>query len=175
MEKKFRIFEIFYVFCGFESLNHRNFFFVVSTGSTTAESLVWIDPETSINSLNIPDGPINIHVVAIDNAGNISKGLIATKVENNRPRIAKVMLATDYLNGNGKFDYDASAAPITGETTETLNERTADNAEFGEFSFYSAMEAKSTNLKSEVELKSESFKVISGFWENCNYSNAGFV
>lgn len=115
----------------------------------------------SVDSTNIPDGPINIHIVAIDNAGNISKGSIASKVENNRPRIAKVMLATD-LNGNSKFDYDAKAAPVTGKTTETLNERTADGAEFGEFSFYSAMEAKSTNLKSEVELKSESFKVIGG-------------
>lgn len=115
----------------------------------------------SVDSTNIPDGPINIHVVAIDNAGNISKGSIATKVENNRPRIAKVMLATD-LNGNGKFDYDASSAPVTGLDSETINSRTADGAEFGEFSFYSAMEAKSTNLKSEVELKSGSFKVIGG-------------
>lgn len=115
----------------------------------------------SVDSTNIPDGPINIHVVAIDNAGNISKGSIATKVENNRPRIAKVMLATD-LNGNGKFDYDASAAPITGLDSETVNNRTADGAEFGEFSFYSAMDAKNTNLKSEVELKSGSFKVIGG-------------
>lgn len=115
----------------------------------------------SVDSTNIPDGPINIHVVAIDNAGNISKGSIATKVENNRPRIAKVMLATD-LNGNGKFDYDADSAPETGSENETLNNRTADGAEFGEFSFYSAMEAKSTNLKSEVELKSGSFKVIGG-------------
>lgn len=115
----------------------------------------------SVDSTNIPDGPINIHIVAIDNAGNISKGSIATKVENNRPRIAKVMLATD-LNGNGKFDYDASAAPITGLESETVNNRTADNAEFGEFSFYSAMEAKSTNLKSEVELKSGDFNVIGG-------------
>lgn len=115
----------------------------------------------SVDSTNIPDGPINIHIVAIDNAGNISKGSIATKVENNRPRIAKVMLATD-LNGNGKFDYDADSAPETGSENETLNNRTADGAEFGEFSFYSAMEAKSTNLKSEVELKSGSFKVIGG-------------
>lgn len=115
----------------------------------------------SVDSTNIPDGPINIHVVAIDNAGNISKGSIATKVENNRPRIAKVMLATD-LNGNGKFDYDADSAPETGRENETVNNRTADGAEFGEFSFYSAMEAKSTNLKSEVELKSGSFKVIGG-------------
>lgn len=115
----------------------------------------------SVDSTNIPDGPINIHIVAIDNAGNISKGSIATKVENNRPRIAKVMLATD-LNGNGKFDYDADSAPETGRENETVNNRTADGAEFGEFSFYSAMEAKSTNLKSEVELKSGSFKVIGG-------------
>ena len=115
----------------------------------------------SVDSTNIPDGPINIHVVAIDNAGNISKGSIATKVENNRPRIAKVMLATD-LNGNGKFDYDADSAPETGRENETLNNRTADGAEFGEFSFYSAMEAKSTNLKSEVELQSGSFNVIGG-------------
>lgn len=115
----------------------------------------------SVDSTKIPDGPINIHVVAIDNAGNISKGSIATKVENNRPRIAKVMLATD-LNGNGKFDYDADSAPETGRENETLNNRTADGAEFGEFSFYSAMEAKSTNLKSEVELKSGSFNVIGG-------------
>ncbi len=113
----------------------------------------------SVDSTNIPDGPINIHVVAIDNAGNISKGSIATKVENNRPRIAKVMLATD-LNGNGKFDYDANAAPVTGKTTETLNERTADGAAFGEFSFYSGMAEKNTSLLSEVELKSSGFKVI---------------
>lgn len=115
----------------------------------------------SVDSTNIPDGPINIHVVAIDNAGNISKGSIATKVENNRPRIAKVMLATD-LNGNGKFDYDADSAPETGRENETVNNRTADGAEFGEFSFYSAMESKNTNLKSEVELGSGDFKVISG-------------
>lgn len=113
----------------------------------------------SVDSTNIPDGPISIHIVAIDNAGNISKGSIATKVENNRPRIAKVMLATD-LNGNGKFDYDAKAAPVTGKTTETLNERTADGAAFGEFSFYSGMKEKTIDLRSEVELNSLGFKVI---------------
>lgn len=113
----------------------------------------------SVDSTNIPDGSINIHIVAIDNAGNISKGSIATKVENNRPRIAKVMLATD-LNGNGKFDYDANAAPVTGKTTETLNERTADGAAFGEFSFYSGMKEKTVDLRSEVKLNSSGFKVI---------------
>ena len=131
---------------------------MVETITQTGSSYNWT---ASIVSTKIPDGPITIHVVAIDNAGNTNYGYVKTKVENNRPRIAKVMLATD-LNGNGKFDYDANAAPVTGKTTETLNERTADGAEFGEFSFYSAMEAKSTNLKSEVELKSGSFKVIGG-------------
>lgn len=115
----------------------------------------------SVDSTNIPDGPVTIHVVAIDNAGNTNGGSIATKVENNRPRIAKVMLATD-LNGNGKFDYDAKAAPVTGDTTDTVNERTADGAAFGEFSFYSGMAEKSVNLSSEVELKSSAFKVIDG-------------
>lgn len=113
----------------------------------------------SVNSTNIPDGPINIHVVAIDNAGNTNCGSIATKVENNRPRIAKVMLATD-LNGNGKFDYDADSAPETGRENETVNNRTADGAAFGEFSFYSGMAEKRTSLLSEVELKSSGFKVI---------------
>ena len=110
----------------------------------------------SVDSTNIPDGPVTIHVVAIDNAGNTNSGSIATKVENNRPRIAKVMLATD-LNGNGKFDYDAKAAPVTGDTTDTVNKRTADGAAFGEFSFYSGTKEKSTSL-----LNSSAFKVIDG-------------
>lgn len=129
---------------------------MVETITQIGSSYNWT---ASIDSTKIPDGPITIHVVAIDNAGNTNYGYIKTKVENNRPRIAKVMLATD-LNGNGKFDYAASSAPITGLDGETVNNRTADGAEFGEFSFYSAMESKSTNLKSEVELKSGKFKVI---------------
>lgn len=131
---------------------------MVETITQTGSSYNWT---ASIDSLNIPDGPITIHVVAIDNAGNTNYGYVKTKVENNRPRIAKVMLATD-LNGNGKFDYDADSAPETGSKNETLNNRTADGAEFGEFSFYSAMEEKSTNLKDKVALKSDKFNVIGG-------------
>ncbi len=131
---------------------------MIETITQTGSSYNWT---ASIVSTKIPDGPITIHVVAIDNAGNTNYGYVKTKVENNRPRIAKVMLATD-LNGNGKFDYDADSAPETGGKNETLNNRTADGAEFGEFSFYSAMDSNSINLKSEVELKSRSFKVIGG-------------
>lgn len=131
---------------------------MVETITQTGSSYNWT---ASIVSTKIPDGPITIHVVAIDNAGNTNYGYVKTKVENNRPRIAKVMLATD-LNGNNKFDYDADSAPETGLDSETVNNRTADGAEFGEFSFYSAMEEKSTNLKDKVALKSDKFNVIGG-------------
>ena len=112
--------------------------------------------QASINSLNIPDGPINIHVVAIDNAGNISKGSIATKVENNRPRIAKVMLATD-LNGNGKYDWNADSAPVT---VEGGNDNTTNGKSYGEFSYYSALTG--AKFQSVVKLESSTFNVISG-------------
>ena len=112
----------------------------------------------SVDSTNIPDGPINIHVVAIDNAGNISKGSIATKVENNRPRIAKVLLGTD-LNEDGRYDWNASEAPvITGDSDKD----TKNGKAFGEFSYFSALNPVSRKSQSEVTLDSSSFKVISG-------------
>lgn len=112
----------------------------------------------SVDSTNIPDGPINIHVVAIDNAGNISKGSIATKVENNRPRIAKVLLGTD-LNGNGKYDWNADSAPVT---VEAGNDNTNNGKSYGEFSYYSALTENGAKAQSVVELKSSTFNVISG-------------
>lgn len=112
----------------------------------------------SVDSTNIPDGPINIHVVAIDNAGNISKGSIATKVENNRPRIAKVLLGTD-LNEDGYYDWNASEAPVT---TGDSEKDTKNGKAFGEFSYFSALNPVSRNSQSEVTLDSSSFKVISG-------------
>lgn len=112
----------------------------------------------SVDSTNIPDGPINIHVVAIDNAGNISKGSIATKVENNRPRIAKVLLGTD-LNEDGSYDWNASEAPVT---TGDSEKDTKNGKAFGEFSYFSALNPVSRKSQSEVTLDSSSFKVISG-------------
>lgn len=112
----------------------------------------------SVDSTNIPDGPINIHVVAIDNAGNISKGSIATKVENNRPRIAKVLLGTD-LNEDGRYDWNASEAPVT---TGDSEKDTKNGKAFGEFSYFSALNSNSEKAQSEVTLDSSLFKVISG-------------
>lgn len=112
----------------------------------------------SVDSTNIPDGPINIHVVAIDNAGNISKGSIATKIENNRPRIAKVLLGTD-LNEDGRYDWNASEAPVT---TGDSEKDTKNGKAFGEFSYFSALNSKSGKAQSDVTLDTSSFKVISG-------------
>lgn len=58
----------------------------------------------TFNSANLPDGPIEVHVVVFDKAGLTGHGYIQTKASNNAPRITKVMLGTD-MNGNGKFDY----------------------------------------------------------------------
>lgn len=112
----------------------------------------------SVDSTNIPDGPITIHVVAIDNAGNISRGSIATRVENNRPRIAKVLLATD-LNDNDYYDWNANSAPVT---TGDDEKDTKDGKAFGEFSYYSALNPNSGKAQSEVTLNSNAFKVIDG-------------
>lgn len=112
----------------------------------------------SVDSNNIPDGPITIHVVAIDNAGNSTHGSIATKVENNRPRIAKVLLGTD-LNDNGKYDWDASSAPVT---TGDSEKDTQDKKAFGEFSYFTALDSNSGKAQSEVTLNSNEFKVIDG-------------
>ena len=112
----------------------------------------------SVDSNNIPDGPITVHVVAIDNAGNTTHGSIATKVENNRPRIAKVLLGTD-LNDNGKYDWDASSAPVT---TGDSGKDTQDKKAFGEFSYFTALDSNSGKAQSEVTLNSNEFKVIDG-------------
>lgn len=112
----------------------------------------------NIDSTNIPDGPIIIHVVAIDNAGNISNGSISTKVENNRPRIAKVLLGTD-LNENGRYDWDASEAPVT---TGDSEKDTQNGKSFGEFSYFSALNSASGKAQSMVTLDSSEFKVIGG-------------
>lgn len=110
----------------------------------------------SVDSNNIPDGPITIHVVAIDNAGNTTHGSVATKVENNRPRIAKVLLGTD-LNGNGKYDWNASSAPVTKGDSE---KDTKDGKSFGEFSYFTALDSNSGKAQSVVTLNSGSFKVL---------------
>ena len=59
----------------------------------------------AINSQNILDGPIDIHFVAFDKAGNKTSSSYSGTVSNNTPRIAGIRLGTD-LNGNNVVDND---------------------------------------------------------------------
>ena len=59
--------------------------------------------DATFDSTHIPDGPIEIHVVVFDKAGNSRHSSVSTKVTNNPPRITSVKLGTD-LNGNGTYE-----------------------------------------------------------------------
>lgn len=128
---------------------------MVESISSLGSSYMWT---ASLDSTNIPDGPIEICLVAMDKAGNITSGSIATKVENNRPRIAKVLIGTD-LNRNGKFDYKASTAPVTSVDEDKA---TANGKAFGEFSYYSTINSQSGSAQFNVKTDSASFKVKNG-------------
>ncbi|MDY6398158.1 MAG: hypothetical protein SPL22_10560 [Treponema sp.] len=113
-----------------------------------------------VDSNNIPDGTTYIRVVAMDEAGNLSHGKIASMVANNRPRLTKVFIGTD-LNGNGKFDFDADEgdAPVV-STSNKL--RTKSGTSYGEFNYYTAYNTRSGAAQSKVALDSRAFKVIDG-------------
>lgn len=111
-----------------------------------------------IFSDRIPDGPIEIHVVTIDKAGNINRGSIATSIQNKRPRIAKVLLGTD-LDHNGTYDFHSgSEIKYEGNVTQA----TYNNRNFGEFNYYSAVDETELKAQSSVTLSSEKFKVKNG-------------
>ncbi|WP_307771184.1 Ig-like domain-containing protein [uncultured Treponema sp.] len=110
-----------------------------------------------IFSDRIPDGPVEIHVVTIDKAGNINRGSIATSIQNKRPRIAKVLLGTD-LDHNGTYDfYSDSEIKYEGNVTQA----TYNNRNFGEFNYYSAVDA-TNKAQSSVTLSSKTFKIKNG-------------
>lgn len=73
---------------------------MVESFAKSGSNYTW---DASVDSTNIPDGPIEIHVVVFDKAGNSNHGYVKTSVSNNAPRIARVRLATD-LNKNGTYE-----------------------------------------------------------------------
>lgn len=119
----------------------------VETLKQTGSSYKW---SASVYSDNIPDGPAEIHVVAFDNAGNYNAGYVKTGIANNRPRIAKIMLATD-LDGNGTFDF-------YNKDSSLLNDLSKDNtvqngSEFGEYVFYSTLKVSDSNAQGVAQSK----------------------
>lgn len=86
-----------------------------------------------ITSHYIPDGPGKLVVFAFDKAGNVVSKEYDASVQNNAPRLTRVMLATD-LNGNGSYEYES--ATIRNDKTELA---TPNGTEFGEFVYYSTL------------------------------------
>ena len=73
---------------------------LIETFNKTGSSWSW---DVAIKSTNIPDGPVTLHIVAIDKAGNASEYKYNATVNNNGPRIAGMSIGTDE-NGNGDVD-----------------------------------------------------------------------
>ena len=67
----------------------------------------WVE----FNSENIPDGPVTIHYVVVDKAGNRTHYSKSARIENNPPVIAQVDLGTDINYNNA-----VAAAVGSGET-----------------------------------------------------------
>lgn len=112
--------------------------------------------QATLRSDFIPDGPVQIHVVAFDEAGNVNSGYVETSIQNNRPRISKVFLGTD-LNGNGKFDYfSESSTGAVAANNELYPGYAANGTEYGELSFYSALSSDG-KIQGTVTLKSSNF------------------
>jgi hypothetical protein len=66
----------------------------------------------SIFSDRIPDGPVQVHVVVIDDAGNVNNGYCTTSIQNSRPKLTKVILGTD-LNLDGSISDSEKTAYST--------------------------------------------------------------
>lgn len=105
------------------------------TETFTKQGTDWIF-DAAVNSKNLPDGPITVHVIAFDGAGNYSEYSYAGTVSNNAPRIAGMMIGTDE-NGDGEvtaeefiktysgkytLGYDSSDNIVTQATFPTQNE-----------------------------------------------------
>ncbi|MCQ2597066.1 MAG: hypothetical protein MJ181_04390 [Treponema sp.] len=112
-------------------------------------SLTEYEWSASVFSDYITDGPIELHVVVMDKAGNSNHGYVSSKVENRRPRITKVLLATD-LNNDGKFTYSGDAGKTELENYLELSAG-KNGLGFGEFMYYSALD-NSNKASAEVEL-----------------------
>lgn len=112
-------------------------------GDGMAESIIkslntW-SYDATFRSNYIPDGPGKLFVFAFDKAGNVSAQSFEASVQNNAPRLTRVMLATD-LNGDGRYQYYSETE--TGPVNDMSDNATPNGTEFGEFAFYSTLNNK---------------------------------
>ena len=118
------------------------------------------------DSQNMADGPARVHVVAFDAAGNSSHAYVDTSIQNNRPRVAKLFVATD-LDGTAgdtekTFEFDEAVykeynsdykqvfgdKKYSGDSFDARKNKYAytapideiDGVEMGEFVFYSTLD-----------------------------------
>ena len=63
--------------------------------------------EANINSKNMTDGPVTLHYVVFDKAGNYRAKTLECVVQNNSPRLAGAYIGTDE-DGNGYVDWSAT-------------------------------------------------------------------
>ena len=107
---------------------------MVESYSKAGSDYIWT---ATFKSTHIPDGPIEMHVVVFDKAGNSRHSSVSTKVTNNPPRITSVKLSTD-LNGNNSYDANESKTfyaffkedGTTGDTSKSLDVWTLDTAAY---------------------------------------------
>ncbi|NBF39148.1 MAG: hypothetical protein GVY14_01925, partial [Spirochaetes bacterium] len=78
----------------------------------------------SIDSKNIPDGPIEVHWVSFDEAGNFVTDSVTTSIANNRPLLAGITLGTD-LDGSGTVDADEKEPAFSALDPEGNEQQTA--------------------------------------------------
>ena len=81
--------------------------------SDVSGTVTW---NAAIPTGNIPDGPVELHVVVFDTAGNNNEGTTKTAIENKPLRITKVMLGTNF-NGNTTYDYPSEFETFYALTT----------------------------------------------------------
>ena len=83
--------------------------------SFTKQGTEWIF-DAAVNSKNLPDGPITVHIIAFDAAGNFSTHTYEGTVSNNAPRIAGMQIGTDE-NGDGEVSEDEFIKTYSGKYT----------------------------------------------------------
>jgi hypothetical protein len=103
-----------------------------------------------IDSSNIPDGPIEIHYVVYDMAGNYAQGTQATFVQNHPIAVSKIWLGTD-LDGSGAVDTSTAS-------TERLGYADGDTVTAG-FQASTSFVVKEAPMSFDVELTGGNGKI----------------